>query len=172
MGKMGVFSVKSPEKRTKKLTISAENVAGRKKVPTKHSPTGSQGADAIKWVADQLDSVSEPKRTDAPTAAAWSLYQWAKDEPSKFWTQLYKGAVTKEKPEENRSITDDQRKFFRIFDILEAERPELITNDAFPRRSAVQVVPEPVPLTQPIGPESVPLVPTVGRADPNGQIEV
>lgn len=150
-------------------------MAGRKATPKRHTPTGAQGADSIRWVAEQLDSESEPVRKDAPTAAAWSLYQWASAEPknaAQFWTQLYKGAITKEKPEENRSVTDDKRKFFRIFDLLEAERPELITNADFPRRPTL-VQPDPVILDHTTGVTDVrvPTVPTETGADSNGQTE-
>ncbi len=81
----------------------------------------------IAWVADHWSqTVTED---DAPTPGAWHLWQWAKQDDknsTNFWSSMYVKVMQKEKREEVGGYVDDRRKFFRLFQKLDQEMPELM----------------------------------------------
>lgn len=90
----------------------------------------------IAWVAQHLDDDPAPNRTAAPTASAWSLFQWARTNSDKFW-EKYLGQAPKEKADEQgQQQKDDERRIFRLFEALERERPDHRANVYRQRESA------------------------------------
>lgn len=145
-------------------------MAGRKKAPKPRVDTQSiSKGDAVEWVAVRFkdqESIDATREAHAPSEYAWSLFQqYCEDAESRreFFKDFVKPSHTKEKAqvEDSRATTDDQRKFFRIFDQLEIEKPELL-NDNFPRRTIPTVI-----ATEGIGASAAESAPV---AD-NGQVE-
>ena len=99
------------------------------------APAGSNELD-VRWVMSNLSA--NPDQKLAPSPAAWEMYKIASvDEKSKsdFMKSVYAVVVRKEKPPEiGKTMSDDNRKFMRLFDLLEAEKPELL-NEQFPRNA-------------------------------------
>jgi hypothetical protein len=86
----------------------------------------------ILWVAEMFsdpEREARAKEIDAPTLQAWSLFQlYRVNEKTKreFMEKFYKPLYAKEKPaEKSGAMSDDQRKFFKLFELLEMERPDL-----------------------------------------------
>ena len=86
--------------------------------------------DAIRWVAanlrDEVGLDNEPSEKDAPSDEAWCMYQWASrdsDSMDKFWTGTWKAMAAKEKKQETKGMTDDQRTQFRILTNLRNMMP-------------------------------------------------
>lgn len=57
----------------------------------------------VNWVAENL-CIKDPRPEDAPSAIAWSMLEWAKDESSEFW----KGPFSKLIP--NRGTLEEAEK--------------------------------------------------------------
>ncbi|MHB1950130.1 MAG: hypothetical protein ACYCQK_01495 [Acidiferrobacteraceae bacterium] len=110
--------------------------ARKKRIEPASGIEGSAGSHErdIRWVMSNLSS--SPSERQAPSPAAWSMFEIASaDAESKkaFMERVYSKIVSKEKPpEQSKSISDDQRRFFRLFELLEQERPVELNND-FPR---------------------------------------
>jgi hypothetical protein len=111
----------------------------------------------VLWIVNNFgsgDVPSEATERQAPSDEAWSLLQvYDADAKSRkeFMDRFYRPLYAKDKEQsDDQAKLDDQRKFFRLFELLEAERPELL-NDNFPTEPAIRpesilVEPEPNPV--------------------------
>lgn len=106
----------------------------------------------VRWVLQHLsdrDTSQWEREKTAPSKAALQLFKmYDVDDGTRmtFVEKIYSRVVQKEKPAEaGKGMSDDQRKFFRLFDLIEAERPEFL-NERDRRPTAPPVVVEPAEL--------------------------
>lgn len=132
----------------------------KRAAPQTATAPGTSHEQDVRWVMSSLSSGA--REQDAPSTAAWSMYEIAStDEKSKqaFLDKIYSKLINREKPTEGgKAFADDKRKFFALFGALEIEKPELL-NDNFPRTPVVSVEPpasdNTVAVESPIGPATV-----------------
>lgn len=90
-----------------------------------------------------LSAEKPPKESEAPSTAAWSMYEIAATDAkskSAFMEKIYSKIISKEKPTETgQKYADDKRKHFLLFQALETEKPELL-NDNYPRSEPISPV--------------------------------
>lgn len=107
-------------------------MAARKPKP-QEAPPESPHERNIVWVMEMFSSDEREQaaqESDAPSLEAWALFQQYRPHSKTkrdFMEKFYKPLYSKEKPaEKNGAMSDDQRKFFKLFELLELERPEFI----------------------------------------------
>lgn len=102
----------------------------------------------VLWVAANWTVPAENR--EPPSTSASNLIEWAQENEKNsaaFWSSMYVKVMQKEKREEEVGFTDDQRKFFRLFEALERERPDLV---AAARKSHAPSGNAPLPRLEPV----------------------
>lgn len=108
--------------------------AAGEEVPERNEPTDALASDfadkaasepeSVRWVADNI-SVKGVKPSDAPSAAAWGLLQWAKSSVTtkdRFFTQVYTRLMPSGKQlEDEGRFRDDGEGIIELCGKVEAE---------------------------------------------------